>query len=141
MYFLANDSIIVLTDSGTLSIPSKNPGIFPVIIDAIKPRYLLAIFAGITASPGDNIAGTMSPLPFGPGTDNTPLLYLETFAVPAANLLPNILERILIIGGAFCGVTRIFRPDSSTSLCSSFAVVRSLAIILETSLIANPLGV
>ena len=60
--------------------PLLNPGIFPEIIPLINPEYLVAIFAGITASPGDSIAGTTSPAPFGPGTLNTPLAYFFGFA-------------------------------------------------------------
>jgi hypothetical protein len=41
----------------------------------ITGAYFLADLAGITASPGDSNAGTMSPAPAGPGTIETPLAY------------------------------------------------------------------
>ena len=65
----------VLNTSFFGSYPPSYPGILSEIIELISGAYLLAILAGITASPGDSIAGTTSPLPFGPGTDTTPLLY------------------------------------------------------------------
>ena len=46
-----------------------------LIIPEISGEYFAVIFAGITASPGASIAGIISPAPFGPGTDTTPLAY------------------------------------------------------------------
>ena len=46
-----------------------------VIIAAISGPYLSVIAVGRTASPGESIAGTTSPAPFGPGTLNTPSAY------------------------------------------------------------------
>ena len=48
---------------------------FPEISASINPRYFCAFSAGIIASPGDSIAGTTSPAPFGPGTETTPDAY------------------------------------------------------------------
>ena len=41
-----------------------------------------AACAGITASPGDSNAGTMSPAPIGPGTLSTPVEYLLLCGIP-----------------------------------------------------------
>ena len=59
--------------------PVPNPGILSLIIPEISGEYFAVIFAGITASPGESIAGIMSPAPFGPGTDTTPVLYFLGF--------------------------------------------------------------
>ena len=42
------------------------------IKEEIIPLYFLDCLAGITASPGESIAGTTSPAPLGPGTDMIP---------------------------------------------------------------------
>ena len=79
----------VLNGSALGSYPSKYPGMPSEIIELISGAYFLDIFAGITASPGDSIAGTISPAPLGPGTDTTPLL-------KAKPLLPkNVLKKFL----------------------------------------------
>ena len=53
-------------------LPILNPGTLSAIRDEIIPLYFLDCLAGITASPGESIAGTTSPAPFGPGTDIIP---------------------------------------------------------------------
>ena len=58
---------------GTSGVPPLYPGTFPEIMAPINEEYLLAMSVGITASPGESIAGTTSPAPFGPGTETTPL--------------------------------------------------------------------
>ena len=55
--------------------PRTNPGILSEMIAEINDLYFCASSAGITASPGDSIAGTISPLPFGPGTLRIPEAY------------------------------------------------------------------
>ena len=67
-------------DIAAPNLPNLYPGRSSLSISLIKPEYFLDCSAGITASPGESIAGTMSPAPFGPGTDRTPELY---FLVPA----------------------------------------------------------
>ena len=69
------------------SLPIEYPGISSFIIPRIKPEYFADCLAGITASPGDSIAGTMSPAPLGPGTDTTPLAYF--FGLAAVPLAPG----------------------------------------------------
>ena len=99
--------ISVLIDSGKNIVaflnplPTWYPGILFAIIALINGAYFFAMSVGITASPGDSIAGTTSPAPFGPGTETTPLanflaprpgiiipgLFIEKFlAAPAAEL-------------------------------------------------------
>ena len=56
--------------------PNLNPGTLSCIIEEINPEYFFAWSAGITASPGDSIAGTTSPAPFGPGTLMVPEAYI-----------------------------------------------------------------
>ena len=53
------------------------------IMEETSPLYLDACFAGMTASPGESIAGTTSPAPFGPGTDKTPDAYFLGARPPA----------------------------------------------------------
>ena len=56
-------------------LPTLYPGILSEIIPLISPPYFSTILAGITASPGESIAGTTSPAPFGPGTLTIPFAY------------------------------------------------------------------
>ena len=53
-------------------LPILNPGTLSAIREEIIPLYFFDCFAGITASPGESIAGTTSPAPLGPGTDIIP---------------------------------------------------------------------
>ena len=63
---------------------------FPATIPLINGPYFSTNFAGITASPGDSIAGTMSPAPFGPGTETIPL---ANFLPPlGGNIDPGLLS-------------------------------------------------
>ena len=55
------------------------------IIPLIRPPYFLAILVGITASPGESIAGVTSPAPLGPGTLTTPFAYFGI--IPPLNIL------------------------------------------------------
>ena len=48
------------------------PGMLSAIIELINPPYFFVMAVEITDSPGDNIAGTTSPAPFGPGTETIP---------------------------------------------------------------------
>ena len=45
------------------------------IIPLISGAYFLANLVGITASPGESMAGMTSPAPLGPGTETTPFAY------------------------------------------------------------------
>ena len=79
--------------------PNLYPGILSEIIDETSPLYFAACFAGITASPGESIAGTTSPAPFGPGTDKTPDAYflgtrpgLGILDAPVSGFLPRSLD-------------------------------------------------
>ena len=57
--------------------------------NAYTRAYFCVIAAGITDSPGDNIAGIISPAPVGPGTPTTPSLYFFVCLVgkPGRNIL------------------------------------------------------
>ena len=55
-----------------MSVPKANPGILSSRSALIKPEYFPACLAGITASPGESIAGIISPAPLGPGSERMP---------------------------------------------------------------------
>ena len=73
-------------------LPAIKPGTLSWNIAVIKPLYLSVVSVGITASPGESIAGTTSPAPFGPGTLITPSTYFLTggnlLTAPLAPLIP-----------------------------------------------------
>ena len=52
--------------------------------------------AGITASPGDSIAGTTSPAPFGPGTERTPDAYPCGAPCGAITRLPPLAFVVIV---------------------------------------------
>ena len=73
--------------TGPLGIlPAIKPGTLSWNIAVIKPLYLSVVSVGITASPGESIAGTTSPAPFGPGTDIIPSLYFLVVGIFATAL-------------------------------------------------------
>ena len=92
-------------------LPNLNPGTLSAIKEEIIPLYFLDCFAGITASPGESIAGIMSPAPFGPGTENVPLLYP---AIVPPGACARLRPGTLVIGGA---VTTL-RPAAAAFIAS-----------------------
>ena len=101
--------------------PFSNPGRFPATIPAITGAYFFALFAGITASPGDSRAGTMSPAPAGPGTMETPLAYFfgVTLGLPVGTKSTDYLKTMYDISKPY------YKPESSSDSSSSSGVTKT----------------
>ena len=80
--------------------------------------------AGITDSPGDSIAGTTSPAPFGPGTLTIPL---ANFLTPRPGIIiPGLfIAKFLAAPAAevYAAISLFIWATSAVNVCVKFACV------------------
>ena len=84
------------------------------------------ILAGITASPGESIAGTTSPAPLGPGTETTPLLKAKPL------FLKNALKKSLFGDFAYS------RLSEKLGNCWASGLIGEPIGFLSSPLLLNP---
>ena len=95
-------------------LPNLNPGTLSEIKEDTMPLYFCACFAGMTASPGESMAGTTSPAPLGPGTERIPLAYPGIPSIVPDGDCALLTPGILVIGGAIAAL----RPAAAAFMAS-----------------------
>ena len=95
---------------------------FPATIPLINGPYFSTNSAGITASPGDSIAGTISPAPLGPGTLTIPFAnFLAPFRGIIIPGLLSIKAWPALVALWYAAINFWSAAASAVKLCVSFA--------------------